>query len=110
MIGSITKESTIKHEVENKIATVNSTDNLVNPKTEKVLGHAPKNGAFAYFNPNRKQKDTLSTSVPMNGTCEVKDNDGKTVADVHENHKAYGFCAYHRFMMKKQGKKIKMKM
>lgn len=110
VIGSITKDGTIKDESGNKIATVNSTGNLVDTKTGKVLGHAPKNGEFIYFNHNGTQNDTLSTSIPMTGTCEVKDKDGKTVLVVHENYKAYGACAYHCLMMKKHGKKMKMKM
>jgi hypothetical protein len=45
----------------------------------------------------------------MNGICEVKDKNGKTVLLVHENYKQYGACTMHCLMMKNEHKDMKMK-
>jgi len=45
----------------------------------------------------------------MNYSCEIKDIDGKILVLVDKNYKQYGACAYHCAMMKKHGKKMKIK-
>jgi len=107
-MGTIEKTGTLKNAEGKELATIDSKGDLIDSKTGKVIGHAPKNGSFVYFN-HKGESETLTLSDPMNGTCEIKDKDGKTVAVVHENYKQYGACAYHCAVMKKHGKAMKMK-
>lgn len=106
-LGSITKDGTIKDAEGTKIAQVGANGNLVDAKTGKVIGHAPKNGTFVYYFDNAS--DTLTTSYPMNGTCEVKNSKGEIVIVVHENYKHNGACAYHCLALHKKGQYMKMK-
>ncbi len=107
-IGSITADGIIKDEAGTKIAQVGADGNLVDAKTGKSIGHAPKNGTFIYYF-DKNTSDTLTTSYPMNGTCEVKNSKGETVAVVHENYKQNGACAYHCLAMHKKKQHMKMK-
>ena len=106
-IGSITKEGVLKDAEGNKIAQVDANDNLVDDKTGKVIGHAPKNGTFTYY--FKDSKETMTIGPPLNGICEVKDSKGKTVMLIHENYKHVGTCAVHCHMMSKKNEKMKMK-
>ena len=107
-IGWVTKDGKIKDAAGTEIAHVNSEGSLVDEKSGKKLGKAEKNGNFApHF--SKTKDDQLTTSEPMNGMCEVKDKDGKTMVVVHENYKQYGACAYHCLSMKKDHKEMKMK-
>lgn len=77
-------------------------------KTGKKIGKVEKNGNFISHY-SKTPDDKWSVGGPMNGTCEVKDKNGKTLVVVHENYKIYGACAYHCLSMKKEGKDMKMK-
>jgi len=107
-IGSITPEGVIKDVAGKSIAKVDANGDLIDAKTGKKIGHAPKNGTFVYSFPENKT-DSLTTSTPLNGTCEVKDSKGKTVVLVHENYKHIGACAYHCLYLQKHGEEMKMK-
>ncbi|MBC7486138.1 MAG: DUF3659 domain-containing protein [Cytophagaceae bacterium] len=107
-LGSITPEGVINDAAGVQIAHVNAEGNVVDTKTGKVLGHAPKNGNFVYYYPENK-KDSLMTTQPLNGTCEVTDSKGEKVVTVHENYKHIGACAYHCLYKKKHGEKAKIK-
>jgi hypothetical protein len=107
-IGWVTTDGIIKDSAGGQIAHVDKDGNLIDHKTNKTLGKAEKNGTFAYHFKDGKESK-LTTSAPMNGTCEVKDAQGKTVLLVHENYKQYGACAYHCLTMKKEHKEMKMK-
>ncbi|NIJ55193.1 hypothetical protein [Dyadobacter arcticus] len=91
-----------------KIAHVDSQGNLVDAKTGKSLGKAAKNGNYVYH-VQSSPSDSLTVSAPMNGTCEVKDKNGKLVLLVHESYKQYGACALHCLQMKNEHKDMKMK-
>lgn len=107
-IGWVTKEGVIKDSAGTKIAHVDSEGSLVDAKSGKKLGKAQKNGN--YLSHTSKTSDgTMTVSEPSNGTCEVKDKDGKVVLLVHESYKQYGACAYHCLQMKKEHKDMKMK-
>lgn len=107
-LGSITPDGKIKDASGTTVAHVNASGNLVDTKTGKVLGHVPKNGNFVYYYPEN-QKDSLQTTQPLNGTCEVTDSKGNKVVSVHENYKHIGACAYHCLYKKKHGEKTKTK-
>lgn len=108
LIGWVTSDGTIKDSSGTKLAHVDSEGELVDAKTGKKLGKAQKNGNYvSHF---AKTPDaTLTVSAPTNGTCEVKDKNGKTVLYVHENYKQYGACAYHCLHAQKEHKDMKMK-
>ena len=105
-LGTVTPEGTIKDASGTTIAHINAAGNVVDTKTGKVIGHAPKNGNFVYYYPEN-QKDSLLTTQPLNGTCEVTDSKGNKVVSVHENYKHIGACAYHCLYKKKHGEKTK---
>ncbi|GLU55301.1 hypothetical protein [Dyadobacter frigoris] len=54
--------------------------------TGENLGKALKNGTYLYH-VKSGTSDSLTVSVLMNGICEVKDKNGKTVLPVHKNYK-----------------------
>lgn len=93
-LGSITIDGMIKDASGAKIAHVDGKGNLVDAKSGKILGKFSKNGTFVYHF-DEKAKDTLTIGGPMNGTCEVKNSNGKVILLVHENYKQYGACAFH---------------
>lgn len=107
-IGWITNDGNIKDAAGTKIAHVGADGKVVDAKTGKTIGHAPKNGTFIYHF-DKNVTDTLTTSYPANGTCEVKNSKGEIVVVVHENYKQTGACAYHCLAMHKKGKHMKMK-
>jgi hypothetical protein len=94
VIGSVTTGGVLSDSAGVKIAHVDSNGNFVDLKTGKVMGKAAKNGIILpYF---EKTPDTgWSISSPLNGTCTVKDEKGKVVAEVHESYKKFGACAIH---------------
>lgn len=93
-IGSVNKTGEIKDTAGIKIAYIDSEGNLIDFKTGKKMGKAMKNGNFTpYFNETPDKGMTIS--APMNGICQVKDADGKVVAEVHESYKQFGACAMH---------------
>ena len=107
-IGWVTKDGVIKDSAGTKIAHIDTEGSLVDAKSGKKLGKAQKNGN--YISHTSKTSDgTLTVSEPSNGTCEVKDKDGKVVLLVHESYKQYGACAYHCLQMKNEHKDMKMK-
>jgi hypothetical protein len=103
-----TSDRTIKDATGIKIAHIDDNGNAIDAATGKALGKAAKNGTYLYHVENGVA-DSLTVSVPMNGTCEVKDKDGNTVLSVHENYKQYGACALHCLQMKNEHKDMKMK-
>lgn len=92
-IGSVSKAGTISDEAGVEIAHVDDNGILVNAKTGEKLGKAEKNGTYIPYLP--KPEGGWTVGPPMNGTCLVKDKDGKVVAEVHENYKQFGACAIH---------------
>ena len=107
-LGWVTADGIVKDEKGTKIAHLDSDGNLVDTKTGKKLGKAEKNGNYVYAF-SKTADDKLTVSEPMNGTCEVKDGDGKVVVSVHENYKQIGACAYHCLSAKSKGQAMKMK-
>jgi len=107
-IGWVTSEGIIKNAEGTKIAHMDSNGDVVDAKTGKSVGKAEKNGNYLYHFPSGST-NKLTVSAPMNGTCEVKDEHGKTVLLVHENYKQYGACALHCLQMDKEHKDMKMK-
>jgi len=107
-IGWITSEGVIKDAAGRKIAHVDEQGNAVDATTGKILGKASKNGTYLYHVENGNS-DSLTVSSPMNGKCEVKDKNGKTVLLVHESYKQYGACAIHCLGIKNEQKEMKMK-
>lgn len=107
-IGWVTSDGVIKDAAGRKIAHIDDQGNAVNATTGEVLGKASKNGTYLYHVGNGGS-DSLTVLSPMNGKCEVKDRNGKTVLIVHENYKQYGACALHCLEMKKERKEMKMK-
>jgi hypothetical protein len=103
-IGWVSRKGMVTDMKGRKIVHINSNGNVIDMKSGKMLGHAPKSGNFVYHFDDLK-KDSLTTSHPMNGTCEVKNGKGEVVALVHENYKHYGACAYHCLAMQKDKKK-----
>lgn len=108
-IGWVTKDGIIKDTAGVKIAHVDSEGSLVDAKTGKKLGKAQKNGNYVPHFTKTPDDKGLTTSAPMNGTCEVKNSKGETIVVVHESYKQYGACAYHCLTMKKEHKDMKMK-
>ncbi len=94
LIGSVTKEGTISDASGVKVAYVDSQGNMVDAKTGKKIGKPDKNGIVLPYFAETPDKG-WSISAPMNGTCLVKDSDGKVKAEVHENYKQFGVCAIH---------------
>lgn len=107
-IGWITADGVIKDAAGAKIAHIDDKGNVVDSHTGKVMGKAAKNGTYLYH-VKGGAADSLTISAPMNGTCEVKNKNGKVVLLVHENYKQYGACALHCLQMKKERKDMKMK-
>jgi hypothetical protein len=107
-IGWVTSDGVIKDATGAKIAHIDDQGNAVDAATGKVLGKAAKNGTYLYHVLNGAA-DSLAVSIPMNGICEVKDKNGKTVLLVHENYKQYGACAMHCLQLKSEHKDMKMK-
>ncbi|KAA6439652.1 DUF3659 domain-containing protein [Dyadobacter flavalbus] len=106
-IGWVTSDGIIKDAAGVKIAHIDDKGNAVDA-TGKNLGKASKNGTYLYH-VKSGASDSLTVSVPMNGICEVKDKNGKTVLLLHENYKQYGACAMHCLQMKSEHKDMKMK-
>jgi hypothetical protein len=93
-IGTVTKEGMITDAAGAKVAYVDSEGTMVDARTGKKVGKADKNGIFIpHFSGTNDKGWTVST--PMNGTCYVKDSQGKVKAEVHENYKEFGACAIH---------------
>lgn len=107
-IGWVTQYGLIKNAAGTKLAHIDANGDVIDTKTGKSIGKAEKNGNYIYHFP-ANNKDKLTVSAPMNGTCEVKDLHGKTVLLVHENYKQYGACALHCLQMQKEHKDMKMK-
>lgn len=107
-IGWVSSEGIIKDAAGVKVAHIDDSGNAVDAATGKNLGKASKNGTYLYH-VKSGESDSLTVSVPMNGVCEVKDKNGKTVLLVHENYKQYGACAMHCLQMKNEHKDMKMK-
>ena len=94
-IGSVNSKGEIMDPMGMKIASVDAEGTLVDSKTGKKLGKTEKNGNFVPYFKETPDKNGMTTSAPMNGTCMVKDASGKVVAEVHENYKQFGACAIH---------------
>lgn len=107
-IGTITTDGHLSDSSGTEIAHIDKDGNMIDHVSKKKLGKSTKNGTFVYHF-DKDKTSTLTTSAPMNGTCEVKDSKGKTVLLVHENYKQYGACAYHCLQMKHDHKEMKMK-
>ena len=104
-IGGITKEGIITDASGTKVAHMDSEGSLIDEKTGEKMGKADKNGNFiSHFGKTPDQG--WSVSAPMNGTCLVKDKDGKVIAEVHENYKQFGACAVHCLTNKMDHNKI----
>lgn len=103
-IGNITKEGVITDEAGATIAHVDAAGMLIDSKTGKKMGKAEKNGNFVPYLP--QPAEGWSVGPPMNGTCIVKDNKGKVVAEVHENYKQFGACAIHCISHKMDHNKV----
>ena len=93
-IGNVSKEGVVNDAMGTTIAHIDATGTLVDEKSGEKLGKAEKNGIFMPYFADTKEKGWV-TGAPMNGTCLVKDKDGKIIAEVHENYKAFGACAIH---------------
>lgn len=93
-LGTVSKEGAIADAAGTKVAYVDSEGSLVDSKTGKKLGKVEKNGNLVSYFP-ASSGEGWTTNAPMNGTCLVKDKDGKVVAEVHENYKEFGACAIH---------------
>lgn len=107
-IGWITSDGIIKDATGAKVAHIDNQGNAVDAATWKNLGKATKNGTYLYH-VKSGVSDSLTVSIPMNGICEVKDKNDKTLMLVHENYKQYGACAMHCLEMKNEHKVMKMK-
>ncbi len=107
-IGWVTSKGMVTDTKGKKIVHINANGNVIDMKSGKIIGRAPKSGNFVYHFDDL-EKDSLTTTHPMNGTCEVKNSKGEVVTLVHENYKQYGACAYHCLAMQKD-KKHHMKM
>lgn len=107
-IGWITSDGIIKDATRAKVAHIDNQGNAVDAATGKNLGKAAKNGTYLYH-VKSGVSDSLTVSIPMNGICEVKDKNDKTLMLVHENYKQYGACAMHCLEMKNEHKVMKMK-
>lgn len=107
-IGWITSDGVIKDAAGAKIAHIDDKGNVVDSHSGKVMGKAAKNGTYLYH-VKSGAADSLTISSPMNGTCEVKNKNGKVILLVHEKYKQYGACALHCLQMKKEDKAMKMK-
>ena len=94
-VGNINKKGEIMNHAGSKIASVDGNGILIDSKTGKKLGKAEKNGNFVSYTEATKDGKKLTMSAPANGTCTVKNEDGKVVMEVHENYKMYGACAAH---------------
>lgn len=94
-VGNVNSKGEITDTLGIKLAYVDSDGSLIDAKTGKKMGKAEKNGNFVPYFKSEKNKKGLTISPPMNGTCLVKDDSGKVVAEVHENYKQYGACAMH---------------
>jgi hypothetical protein len=106
-LGWITPSGVLQDNNKVTIAHVDLNGNLIDQKTGKSMGRAPKNGTFVYH--FKESTDTLTIGAPQNGICEVKNVKGETVLMVHENYKQNGACAYHCLAMHKKGLYMKMK-
>jgi len=107
-IGWVTSDGIIKDAAGIKIAHIDNAGNAIDAVTGKNLGKASKNGTYLYH-VKSGANDSLMVSIPMNGICEVKDKNSKTVLLVHENYKLYGACAMHCLQLKNEHKDMKMK-
>jgi hypothetical protein len=107
-IGWITSDGIIKDATGAQVAHIDNQGNAVDAATGKNLGKAAKNGTYLYH-VKSGVNDSLTISIPMNGICEVKDKNDKTLMLVHENYKQYGACAMHCLEMKNEHKVMKMK-
>lgn len=94
LIGSVTTEGIIFDANGNKLGYVDSEGTLIDAKSGTKLGKGEKNGSFAPHFTKTGDKG-WSISTPENGTCTVKDKDGKVIGLVHENYKQFGACAIH---------------
>lgn len=90
-IGTVTKEGVINDASGMKVAYVDGSGFLVDAMTGKNLGKVGKNGDYVPYSSNMG----WSTASPANGTCLIKDEDGKVRAVVHETYKNVGACAIH---------------
>ena len=91
-IGTVTKDGILSDTSGKKVAYVDGNGSLIDGTTGKNLGKVAKNGSFV---PYSKDEMSWTISEPENGTCLVKDQEGKIVAEVHENYKHMGACAIH---------------
>jgi Heavy metal binding domain len=91
LIGSVTKEGVISDSSGAKVAYVDGNSSLIDAKTGKNLGKVGKNGNFVPYSSNEK----WSVASPANGTCLIKDKEGKVKGEVHETYKNVGACAVH---------------
>lgn len=55
------------------------------------MGKAAKNGTYLYH-VKGGAADSLTISTPMNGTCKMKNKDGKVVLSVYQNYKQSGLA------------------
>ena len=94
-VGSVNEKGEIMDHMGTKIASVDGNGILIDAKTGKKLGKAEKNGNYVSYSSATKDGNDLTVSAPANGTCLVKNKDGKVVMEVHENYKMYGTCAAH---------------
>jgi hypothetical protein len=98
-IGSVTLDGVVSDASGTKVAYVNAEGAMVDAKTGKILGKPEKNGiVLPYF--EKTSDKGWSVSTPMNGTCLVKDGNGKVKAEVHESYKNFGACAIHCLQQK----------
>lgn len=93
-IGSVTVDGVITDAKGVKIGYIDANGMLVDSKGE-IMGKPEKNGNFTPYFHGTSDKATWTTTAPANGTCLVKNAEGKVVAEVHENYKMYGACAIH---------------
>jgi hypothetical protein len=98
-IGSVTLDGVVSDASGTKVAYVNAEGAMVDAKTGKVLGKPEKNGMILPHFDKTSDKG-WSVSTPMNGTCVVKDGEGKVKAEVHESYKNFGACAVHCLQQK----------
>nr|WP_293842932.1 hypothetical protein [uncultured Arsenicibacter sp.] len=82
-IGSVSKDQIIKDSKGEKIAFVDGQGNLVDARTNKKLGRMGKDGK-TYYN---AQGEVVFTVKDNGTTCDIFDNNGKKIGNVHKDMK-----------------------
>ncbi|WP_365981245.1 5-fold beta-flower protein [Spirosoma sp.] len=105
-IGLVTKDRMILDNKGKKLAFVDGQGNLVDAKTNKKMGRIGKDGK-SYLDENGELLFTIKDKSDK--TCDILDDKGKIVGNVHESMKANA-CALHCFQAKMANKPDHSKM